>query len=176
MKRVHFFALRDDLIPFLEIVEGAGSLQYVRCGQYQVGNALEVFSSGHEIPNLGRATTYNACTSETFLVSEPQIAITRRPITRTSRFAVDQLWNPDTVTFTPSGVWNEDVVLYGRVATVSDTKLSQKLMRRFHSAAKRCFTKMEEYYVGSNAVVLLRAGKRLTIGAHSPLDCDLRIG
>ncbi len=175
MKRIHFFALRDDLVPLLEAVEGNGELQYVRFGQYQVGNALKVFRSGQEIPNLGRATTYNAATSETYLVSEPQIAITPRPIKGTDRFAVDQLWNPDTVTFTPSGVWNEDVVLYGRVATVSDTKLSQKLMRRFHSVAKRCFTKMEEYYVGLHALTLLKAGKRLTIGAYSPQHYDLHI-
>ena len=175
MKRIHFFALREDLLAMLAMVEAGGHLRYVRGGHYPSGSAMEVLNSGSEIPNLGRATTYNASTSATFIVSEPEVLITPRPI-GTDRFSVDQLWNPDTVGFTPSGIWNEDIVLYGRVATVSDSKPAQKLMRRFHSGMKKLFTKMEEYYVGPQALALLKAGKRLAIGAYSPRESDLHAG
>ena len=172
MKRIHFFALREDLLPMLEAVEAGGPLKYIRCGHYPAGAAVEVLSAGSEIPSLGRATTYNASTSETFVVSEPEAVIALRPI-GTDRVSVDQLLNPYTVTFTPSGIWNDDIVLYGRVATVSDSGPAQKLMRRFHAAMKKRFTKMEEYYVGPHALALLKAGKRLAIGAYSPRDSDL---
>src|SRR5258708_40197396 len=117
MKRVHFFALRDDLLTMLEIIENGGRLKYVRSGQYPLGGVLNIFSAGREIPNLGRATNCNAIGSDTFVVSEPQVVITPRPIAVTEHVAVDQLWNPDTVTFTPAGIYNEEIVLYGRVAT-----------------------------------------------------------
>lgn len=122
----------------LEAVEAGGPLKYIRCGHYPAGAAVEVLSAGSEIPSLGRATTYNASTSETFVVSEPEAVIALRPI-GTDRVSVDQLLNPDTVTFTPSGIWNDDIVLYGRVATVSDSGPAQKLMRRFHAANEKTF-------------------------------------
>ena len=86
---------------------------------------------------------------------------------------MDQLANPDTVTLTPGGVWTQDIVLYGRVATASDSKASQELMRRFACAIKKQFTKIRAFYVGPKARELLDKGKRLTIAAQSPRDFDL---
>jgi hypothetical protein len=89
------------------------------------------------------------------------------------RFCVDQLLNPNTVTFTPAGVWNEDILLDGRVATVSQTPASQELMKRFQKAITKYFTKIRAFYVGPEAHAMLKAGKRLAIGADSPREFDL---
>jgi hypothetical protein len=175
MKHIHFFALREDLLSMLNAAEQEGPLIYTRAYDYAGDENLEVLNSGVEIPKLGRATHHNAIGSETFLVSFPELSIRPRPIAATGRIAIDQLWNPDTVTFTPGGLWNEDVVLYGRVATVSDSRQAQELMKRFHSAIRKHFTKIGGYYVGPQALELLKLGKRLTIGAYSPSDYDLRI-
>jgi hypothetical protein len=86
---------------------------------------------------------------------------------------VDQLRNPDSVTFTPAGIWDDDVILHGRVATASDSEASQALMRRFHVAIKKGFAKVKAFYVGPQAMELLKAGKRLTIAAQSPREFDL---
>jgi hypothetical protein len=41
-------------------------------------------------------------------------------------------------------------------------------------AIKKCFKKVDVYYVGPDAMVLMKAGKGLTIGAYSPQEFELR--
>jgi len=91
------------------------------------------------------------------------------------RFAIDQLKNPDTITFSPGGLWNNDILLHGRVATASQSKSSQALMKRFKAALQKTFVKVKAFYVGPQALMLLKNGQRLTISAQSPREFDLAI-
>jgi hypothetical protein len=50
-----------------------------------------------------------------------------------------------------------------------------ELMRRFHEAIKRNFSKIRAYYVGPEAYELLKRGKRLTINEHAAREFDLTI-
>ena len=174
MKQLHFFALKDDLLPVLESVERGGALTYVQMGQSQTPD-YESFAHGAEIPNLGKARTDSASSGESFLVTGRNVSVNVRPIrgADVERYAIDQLVNPDTITFTPGGIWGEDVVLSGRATTVSDSAPAQELMKRFNSAFKKHFRKVKAYSVGPRAFALLTAGKRLTASAQSPREFDL---
>jgi hypothetical protein len=175
MKQILFFALKEDLLPVLEAVERDGPLKYVRMGQSPKSD-YESFAHGAEIPNLGRASADSTASCESFVVTESAVSVNVRPIkaaTGIERYCIDQLVNPDSITFTPAGVWSPDVVLHGRVATVSESAISQALMKRFNSAFRAQFGKVKAFWVGHNARALLDAGKRLTISAQSPHDFDL---
>jgi hypothetical protein len=74
-----------------------------------------------------------------------------RDYERCERICVDQLANPDTVTFAAGGIWTDEIILEGCVATVSDSQASQELMRRFQSAIKKAFRKVKAFYVGPKA-------------------------
>ena len=178
MKQIHFFALKDDLLAMLELVESEGSLKYTPMGNFpkdEIKDGLSVFGTGAGIPNLGKATAESAAACEAFLVSEPKTPINLEAVDASTgkRICVDQLVNPDTVTFTPGGVWNEDVVLNGRIATASDSQISQALMKRFHAAVKKAFSKVRAFYVGPKALVMLHSGKRLAGAVQSPREFDL---
>jgi hypothetical protein len=176
MKNILFFATKEDLLPVLEHVEGKGKLTYVRSGNFPSRNC-ERYHRGADLPDLGKATSDSAISSAAYLVLQGNGEIRLRPFTLSSgaqQLAVDQLVNPDTVTFTPGGLWNQEALLYGRVATVSDSRPAQELMRRFHSAVKRTFTKIKAYYVGPRADTLLQSGMRLTSAVQSPRDYDLQ--
>jgi len=175
MRHILFFALKEDILPVLEAAERVGPLKYVRMGNFLTPDFKEV-SHGAEIPDLGKATMETASGSESYLVTEHEVAVHVRHITTPAgvkRYLLDQLFNPDTVTFTPAGIWNDDVVLHGRVATVSDSPIAQELMKRFSKAIRKHFTKVNAFWVGREALALLKAGKRLTISAKSPRDFDL---
>ena len=174
MKQIHFFALADDLLPVLEIVEQGGLLKYVPMGQFP-NDGYQKFAVGSQIPNLGRANTDSASSCQAYLVAESETAINVRPVVvaGVQRYVVDQLLNPNTVTFTPAGLWTQNIVLNGRVATVSDSMEAQQLMRRFNSAFKKQFRKVKAFLVGPGAYALLGAGKRLTASAQSPGEYDL---
>jgi hypothetical protein len=156
-------------------VERDEPLKYARIGQFTKPDS-ETFAYGAEIPNLGKATADSAINCESFLVTRCPMSLKVRSIKASAgveRFCVDQLLNPDSVTFTPAGLWDEQVVLHGRVATVSASGLSQELMKQFSSAFAKYFSKIKAFFVGTKALALLDAGKRLTISVQSPREFDL---
>jgi hypothetical protein len=175
MKQINFFALAEDLLQVLEIVEDGGPLKYVPMGQSPTEDCQE-FSLGAQIPGLGKANTDSASSCQAYLVVDSETPTNLRPIivAGVTRYAVDQLLNPKTVTFTPAGLWGENVVLNGRVATVSDSVEAQQLMKRFSSAFKKRFRKVRAFLVGPGAYALLTEGKRLTAAVQSPREYDLQ--
>jgi hypothetical protein len=175
MKQIHFYALQGDILPVLEAVERDGPLKYVLFDN-STRPDFPTFSRGADIPNLGKADWETGSTSKTFVVGSTATPMRVTKIMGDDgkpRYCMDQLSNPDTVTFTPAGMWGDDVVLSGRVATASDSPISQALMKRFNSAFNKRFTKVKAYRVGPEALALLKAGKRLTISARSPSEFDL---
>jgi hypothetical protein len=180
MKNIHFFALKEDLLTVLALVEGKGSLKYALPGNFlkdEVKNGISVFNTGAEIPNLGKARADSSTHCDDFLVYEPETQINLRAFQGNDgeRICVDQLTNPDSVVFLPGGIWNEDVVIQGHVGTASDSQISQALMKRFQAAIKKSFTKVKAFYVGPRALEFLECGKRLTDSARSPREYDLAV-
>jgi len=178
MKHVLFFATKEDIVPILLLVEANGPLKYERKGNFLKADidSICIFNSGVEIPTLGRATANSSHACETYLVADSGTPITLnflRGNNGVERVSVDQRLNPDTVTFTAGGVWNEEILLHGRVATASESDTAQTLIKRFQSAIKKHFTKVRAFYVGPQAMESLARGVRLTISAQSPRSIDL---
>jgi hypothetical protein len=90
-----------------------------------------------------------------------------------TRYTFDQATTPDSIEVTPGGFYRSDVLLYGRVATISTTPISKQIYGAFTSAIRASFAHIREFYVGPQAAELLRSGCRLTIGADSPTEYDL---
>jgi hypothetical protein len=161
----------------LELVESKGPLKYTPMWNFlrsEIEEGIHVFDTGAEIPNLGKASADSSVGCEAFLVCERETPIHLRTAGRNvERLCVDQLANPDSVVFNPGGIWNEDVVLEGLIGTAYESKISQALMKRFHNAINKIFTKVKGYYVGPKALTLLEEGKRLTSAVQSPPQGDL---
>ena len=175
MRQIHFFAIEEDILPVLGAVEQVAPLKYVRTGNLTIPD-FDVFTHGADIPNLGRANADSATSCESFLVTGRTVSVNVRPIRAVGggeRYCMDQLINPDTIGFTPAGIWNEEIVLSGRLGTASESAISQELMKRFHSAVRKQFTKIKAFWVGPKALVFLNAGKRLTDAVQCPREFDL---
>lgn len=174
MKQILFFALKEDVGAILDAVEAGGNLQYVPM-VYALSPDLRPHLSGREIPHLGEADTSSTSSSSSFLVAPIDSVVKPRRIETNDgiRFAVDQLVNPDSVTFTPGGVWGRDIVLHGRVATASESGVSQQLMKQFQSVIRKRFTKVKAFWLGPLALERFRSDARLTMSADSPRDYDL---
>jgi hypothetical protein len=178
MKHILFFAVKEDLLALLELVESKGPLKYARTGNFlrdEIKDGIGLFENGAELPNLGKASADSSAACEAFLVCERDTSINLRDLQagKGGRICVDQLINPDSVEFKPGGIWNEEVVLHGRIATASESQISQSLMKRFQTAVRAIFSKAKAYYVGPKALALLESGKRLTISVQSPREFDL---
>ena len=58
MTQILIYAVKEDLLPVLELVESKGPLKYAVTGNFLAQEAqdrFKVFNSGVEIPNLGKA-------------------------------------------------------------------------------------------------------------------------
>lgn len=174
MKQIHFFAVKGDLLPVLEAVERQEPLTYIRMGQTAT-SSYERYRSGAEIPDLGTARTDSASSADSFLVTRRNALIQVRPIRRADsvHYAIDQLLNPHSIVFAPGGTWHGEIILNGRVATVSDSAPARDLMKRFNSAFSARFYRVKAFLVGPEALALLNAGHRLTASAQSPKEYDL---
>ncbi len=177
MRHIHFFTLKEDILPVLEAVERHEPLQYVRRGN-KLSPDFETFLCGSDIPMLGVAKHESGVGCESFLVTRRAAPIEVRRLKGASgvqRYLMDQLINPDTVTLTPAGKWGDDVVLQGVVGTASDSDVSQELMKRFKSAFRKACSNIQGHYVGPQALAMLNEGKRLTAAAQCPPEFDLRL-
>jgi len=195
-KLYYFYATRGDLLSIIEAFEAAGKVQYFRFGQ-TTKLPPESFTSAAQIPNLGIASHSSAVGCRKFVVCDTQTAIKPRQLKTLSqedvdlsdcpnepsqkaligveRFAIDQLFNQDTITFSPGGMWNEEILLHAAIGTASNSQMSLALMNRFKMAIKKSCIKMRSFYVGPLALELLKNGTRLTISAQSPREFDLTI-
>jgi hypothetical protein len=172
---MHFYATRNDIEPVLREVEAAGRLVYVRTGQFPT-DAVSKITSALCIPTLGVADADDAVRCPTYLVAFDKSVICARRIVRNSGevcFAVDQLMNPDTITFSYGGLRDPKLLLYGRVATASKSAQARKLMRLFETKIRKSFIKHGAYYVGDEARILNTQGFRLTLAAQTPQEFDL---
>jgi len=91
-----------------------------------------------------------------------------------NRYLFDQLKNPDTITFTPCATSRNGALIYGRFACASSTPTSKKLLSSARRVLGKQCTRIKTYFVGREALVLLRQGVRLTISDQSPPEFDLR--
>lgn len=180
MKRIQFYATKEDLVSFLDVVCTRFSLHCAQMGNFPCKEfscstyTLEDFVS---LPNLGIANSDSAACCTAFLVSERHTPIQLRTVQAMDgqRVCIDQILNPDTVVFNPGGIWNSDILLYGSIGTSSESQISQTLMKQFLAAARKKFTKVKAYYIGPKAMTLLLGGKRLTISEQSPREFDLTL-
>jgi len=179
MAEIRFFAIRDDIVPVLEAVERKQVLKYVRAGRF-LTSTPDLYSRGSEIPDLGLAARDSAIACQSFLVCAPEMLVEIEPVDQydgVRSYHIDQLRNPNTITFSSGGLWAEDVLLYGRFATVSASfsDYARRLMNRFRDELGKRFDRVQGSYVGPRAMELLKAGKRLTIAQQSPREFDLSL-
>jgi hypothetical protein len=195
-KVCYFYAAKDDLLALTERVESMAPVKYVHFGHI-TELPPESFSSAARIPNLGTASHPSAVGCAKFLVCDPQTTITPRELKilteedvnrsivpekgplqaliGVQQYAIDQLLNPDTICLSLGGLWKCETLLYAGVDTASQSEISQALMKRFKAAIKKTFARVKAFYVGPQAMELLKAGRRLTIAEQSPREFDLTI-
>jgi hypothetical protein len=176
-KQCHFYSTRDDLLAVTERVERSLPIKYIRFG-HVTELPPETFKSAAQIPNLGAATHESAVGCEKFLVADSLLAIRSRQLNTlagVNRFTIDQLHNPNTVVLNPGGLWKGEILLHGNVAAAHNTEVSSSLMKLFRSAIKSEFKRVRAFWVGPQALEMLKCGKRLTLAEQSPREYDLKV-
>lgn len=172
MKRIQFFADRDDIAKLMTRIEAASTLYYMTTASTnRPAKAVSTFEALAVAPGVADADSSMACSSWLLALSptaiHPRVVKTAEGV----NYLYDQLLCEDTVVFRPAGVLDERTVLMGEVATRTETARSREIMKLFSVAFKgERFRKHEGFSVGAGAYGRLLAGCRLTLAVQTPFS------
>ncbi|MDH7973310.1 hypothetical protein QH494_14060 [Sphingomonas sp. AR_OL41] len=179
MKRILFFATPADISPVLQHFEANAPLKFVEMGTLTTPNRA-IYLESALIPNPGIATHETGSLSRGYMVSyqgtknHMDSSVTRKGERRWNLFNSD---NEETVILSLAGFWKTGTLLPGIMDTLHQTPAAQQLMKWFLAALKQeGFTKIDLWWLGREALEMLKAGKRLTKTAEqSPPEFDLKL-
>jgi hypothetical protein len=174
--QIMFYATEVDLGSVLSPLETELPLQYTLTGLFKV-NKPQTVPSYANIPGFGRAVHPTAAANPSYLLLPQGTEVYCREVPQKSGgmlFGVDQRCNEDSIVLRPAGRYGNDIILCGMLGTVSQELTSKRLYEFVKKRLRNDFQKRREFFVGHEALDAWKAGVRLTIGASSPPEFDLR--
>lgn len=180
MKSIRFYAVNNDLTEVIADVEKKFSLKYILMGVYSRDelDKLPIYNSGNDIPGLSHADypDSSGCRSYLILKAEDQVKI-RKIILKTGgeKYAVDQLFNPESIVLRHGGWWDSEHILFGTLSLVDSNAKSKTILSEFRKFIGKRFVKVNAFSVGFEALAELKKGTRLCVGVKSPVELDLKL-
>ena len=180
-KYIWFFGSRNDLLTVLLGAEEQNPLIYVEAGYFDAPKGkppvLVTYDTAAKIKELGSARSGDVNAERIFLIVEPEYELTLEKITLRRggvRYSLTQCENSRSVSFRPGGIFDENCIIRGEIATISANRLSLDFMKLFRKGFKKKFEYVSPCYIGSNAAKILNEGGRLTDSVKSPKEFDLK--
>lgn len=179
MKRIFFFANPNDITPVLRRFESNDPLKFVILGNLTTPDR-DIYLQASNIPDPGISTHETGNASTAYMVS---LRDTKNHMRTSVGKNGEHRWvlyngdNEETVTLTLAGLWEDGTLLPGLMDTLHLTTVAQQLMKWFLASLKQeDFIKIESWWVGKEAMEMLKSGKRLTTTAvQSPPEFDLKL-
>jgi hypothetical protein len=174
-----FFLTLDDIEQVLRDIETSIDIRYYKTGLFD-NKSVPVYDSLFDTPDLGTTISGDWNRIDNYLILKRSIPINIREVPQRTgeiKFAVDQLTNPKSIELKLGGIYQkkENVIVAGRVSTISDVEDSKELYKLFTNKIKKGFEKIGTFYVGKKALEKLKSGWRLVTNEKSPKEYDFSI-
>jgi hypothetical protein len=175
MSRLYFFATGTDALLMLTPLEHELGVQYVEENRLN-GPTPQTWTQAADLPGLGQASGDQEilCTSLLVMPDGAEATVASRIMTDgETRYDVYQSTNPDSALLRLGGIWKDGPLISGHVISSSESAVSRKIMNAVRRSIKKSFTRVNDYWVGPEALALLRSGTRLCSAVQSPPEYDL---
>lgn len=178
-KQIMFFALLEDIENIIRDFELAIEIQYYKTGLLDSKN-IPMYNSVLEMPNVGFTLSGDWNRIDNYLIIKKSTVLNIREVAQRKgeiKFAVDQMKNPKSIELKLGGIYKEkeNVIIAGRVATISEDSDSLELFKLLSTKIKKEFKKIGAFYVGKSAEEKLKIGWRLVTNEKSPKEYDLAL-
>jgi len=176
MRGVLFFATKGDLYLNMKNIESNRAVKYIKDRIYD-SEKYDIYYSVDELPRIGFHPS-GEHTDESYLVLDHDTPLRSHIVEQQSggfHYLIDQRENLDSIVFWPGGLFSENYLIHGRIATVYTHDKAKDLYKYFSKNLVRGFKKVREYYVGPEALGLSERVRMITINTKEPPEYDLHI-
>ncbi len=178
-KQTMFFVVLEDVEQILRDIETTIGIRYYKAGLLDTAS-VPTYNSIFDTPNLGFALSGDWNRIDNYIILKEGTPLNSREVpqrTGDKKFAVDQMNNPKSIELKLGGIYQEkeNVIVAGRVATISEDSNSNELYKLFSTKIKKTFKKIGAFYVGQIAEEKLKEGWRLVTNEKSPKEYDLAL-
>jgi hypothetical protein len=176
-KQVMFFTLLEDIENIIRDFESAIEIQYCKMGLFD-NKSIPTYYTVFDAPNIGFTLSGDWNSIDNYLISKKSTSINIREVAQRTgemKFAIDQMNNPESIELKIGGIYmeKENVIVAGRIATISEDSDSLELFKFLSTKIKKEFKKIGTFYVGKSAKQKLKEGWRLVTNEKSPREYDL---
>jgi hypothetical protein len=176
-KQLLFYTVLEDFENIVSYIESTISIKYCRTGLFENDDIL-TFNSLLDLPNIGFTLFGDWNKIDNYLITKKTTTISIREVvqrTGETKFAIDQLINPNSIEIKLGGIYKnkENVIIAGRISTVTNDSDSIELYKLFSSKIKKEFKKNSSFYVGNVANEKLNNGWRLVTNEKAKKEFDL---
>ncbi len=160
-------------------VEVLESIRYYLIDSF-LNESIPAYNSFENIEDLGFVQEGDWNLTKSYLTQNPRFTLGLRRILQNDekvRFDVNQLENAFSVFVKPSGIYTgrKDILIAGKIATISDTQISTALYTVFQKQIRKEFEKVGAFWVGPTAFQYLKDGWRFTTSTEAPREYDLAL-
>jgi hypothetical protein len=177
-KQIMFFVDPDDIDPILRQIEDSNNIHYFMTGLLDSAT-IPQYDTFSQIPDLGYVSEGDWNKIDSYLILPRNTNLNIRSIPQRAggiKYAVDQMINEKSVVLKPGGIFNNEILVAGRVATISEEKFSVDLYKAFSLIIKKKkFKRIGEFYVGPSALQKLHSGWRLVTNEKLSRGFDLAL-
>ncbi|WP_121812160.1 hypothetical protein [Mucilaginibacter kameinonensis] len=176
-KQLMFFATFDDIKGIIEDVEAAEHLKSYLTGSFETEDRVE-YRSLLSVPDLGKTDKGDWMTSNNYLIIPRGASLKVEIVPQRKggvRYYVSQPLNSESIVIKFGGIYTSkpNVLIAGRMGTVSQEAFSLRLYNLFASKIKKKFKKkIGMFYFGPEATLLLKDGWRLVTNEQAPRESD----
>ncbi|WNJ17193.1 hypothetical protein [Pontibacter sp. G13] len=168
MKQVIFYLRISDLINGLELINSAKSFVLVTAGLRDY--ALPEF---HEINEIKSVTTGDWNLNHKYLLVPSKDSVNIRNVPQKKggiKYAIDLKENREACVLIPSGIWQSDNVIAGKIGILEKSDFNESILGSFESFLKNNHLRKKGIYVSSS----LSKGLRLVTSISQPTVYDLK--
>ena len=178
-KQMMFFATIEDIENSILDIELMIDIQYYKTGLLDSKN-IPTYKSVFDAPDIGVTFWGDWNRIDNYLITKKETSLNVREVpqrTGETKFAVDQMNNPKSIELKLGGIYieKENVLVAGRISTISEDSDSNELYKLFTNKFKKEFKKIGTFYVGEKAEEKLKMGWRLVTNEKSPKEYDLAL-
>jgi hypothetical protein len=176
-KQLMFFTLLTDIEKSIRDFESEIDSQYYKTGLLDSKNVPK-YNSILDVPNVGFSTSGDWNRIDSYLIIKKLTSLKIRDVQQRTgeiKFSVDQMSNPKSIELKLGGIYKENIIVAGRIATISEDLDSLELFKSLTNKIKKQFKKIGVFYVSKSAEEKLKIGWRLVTNENSPKEYDLTL-